>query len=34
MDFNPPHDAVMRGGDELVVLGRPGQLRDLEVAAE
>jgi voltage-gated potassium channel len=34
MDFNPPHDAVMRGGDELVVLGRPGQLRDLEVAAQ
>jgi len=34
MDFNPPHDAVMRAGDELVVLGRPGQLRDLEVAAE
>jgi voltage-gated potassium channel len=34
MDFNPPHDAVMRAGDELVVLGRPGQLRDLEVAAQ
>ena len=34
MDFNPPHDAVMRPGDELVVLGRPGQLRDLEVAAQ
>ena len=34
MDFNPPHDAVMRVGDDLVVLGRPGQLRDLEVAAQ
>ncbi len=34
MDFNPPHVAVMRPGDELVVLGRPGQLRDLEVAAQ
>jgi voltage-gated potassium channel len=34
MDFNPPHDEVMRAGDELVVLGRPGQLKDLEVAAQ
>jgi len=34
MDFNPPHDAVMNAGDELVVLGPPGQLRDLEVAAQ
>jgi voltage-gated potassium channel len=34
MEFNPPHDAVMRAGDELVVLGRPEQLRDLEVAAQ
>jgi voltage-gated potassium channel len=33
MEFNPPHDAVMRAGDELVVLGRPEQLKDLEVAA-
>ncbi len=24
MEFNPAHDAVMRAGDELVVLGRPG----------
>jgi voltage-gated potassium channel len=34
MEFNPPHDAVMRAGDELVVLGRPEQLKDLEVAAQ
>jgi voltage-gated potassium channel len=34
MEFNPPHDAVMGGGDELVVLGRPSQLKDLEVAAQ
>ena len=34
MEFNPPHDAVMGGGDELVVLGRSEQLKDLEVAAQ
>jgi voltage-gated potassium channel len=34
MEFNPPHDAVMHAGDELVVLGRPEQLKDLEDAAK
>jgi voltage-gated potassium channel len=33
MEFNPPHDAVMRAADQLVVLGRPEQLKDLESAA-
>jgi voltage-gated potassium channel len=33
MEFNPPPDAVMRAADQLVVLGRPEQLKDLEVAA-
>jgi len=33
MEFNPPADAVMGPGDELVVLGRPENLRALEVAA-
>jgi voltage-gated potassium channel len=33
MDFNPPPDAVMRAGDQLVVLGQPGQLKGLEAAA-
>ena len=34
MEFNPPPDAVMRADDQLVVLGRPEQLKDLEVAAQ
>lgn len=34
MEFNPAPDAVMRPGDQLVVLGRPGQLKDLETAAQ
>lgn len=33
MEFNPPSDAVMQTGDQLVVLGRPDQLRGLEAAA-
>lgn len=33
MDFNPPPEASMRAGDDLVVLGRTGSLRDLEAAA-
>lgn len=33
MEFNPPPDAVMQTGDQLVVLGRPDQLRGLEAAA-
>ena len=33
MEFNPPPDATMRGGDDLVVLGRPDNLRSLETAA-
>ena len=33
MEFNPSADAVMRPGDDLVVLGRPSSLRDLEQAA-
>lgn len=33
MDFNPPPEAAMRAGDDLVVLGRSGSLRDLEAAA-
>jgi len=33
MDFNPPPEASMRGGDDLVVLGRTASLRELEHAA-
>lgn len=33
MEFNPPFDAVMQAGDQLVVLGRPEQLKGLETAA-
>jgi len=33
MEFNPPADAVMQAGDQLVVLGRADGLRDLETAA-
>jgi voltage-gated potassium channel len=34
MDFNPAPEAVMRAGDDLVVLGRSGSLRELEAAAD
>jgi voltage-gated potassium channel len=34
MEFNPPPDAVMRAGDQLVVLGPPDQLKGLETAAQ
>lgn len=33
MEFNPAPDEEMRAGDDLVVLGRPDSLRDLEAAA-
>ena len=33
MEFNPAADTDMRGGDSLVVLGRPEQLKELEQAA-
>lgn len=33
MEFNPPSDAVMHAGDQLVVLGRPDGLKALEAAA-
>jgi voltage-gated potassium channel len=33
MEFNPPADAVMQAGDQLVVLGRTDGLRRLEAAA-
>jgi voltage-gated potassium channel len=33
MEFNPPGDAIMQAGDQLVVLGRTDGLRELEVAA-
>jgi voltage-gated potassium channel len=34
MEFNPPGDAVMQAGDQLVVLGRTDGLRDLEGVAQ
>jgi len=34
MEFNPPPDAMMRAGDQLVVLGPPEQLKGLELAAQ
>jgi voltage-gated potassium channel len=33
MEFNPSPDAVMKDSDQLVVLGRPASLRELETAA-
>lgn len=33
MEFNPPPDALMQTGDQLVVLGRPEELKSLEAAA-
>jgi voltage-gated potassium channel len=34
MEFNPPPDALMRAGDQLVVLGPPDRLKGLETAAQ
>jgi voltage-gated potassium channel len=34
MDFNPEPETAMRAGDDLVVLGRAGSLKELEAAAE
>jgi voltage-gated potassium channel len=34
MEFNPPPDAAMLAGDQLVVLGRPAELKNLEAAAK
>lgn len=34
MEFNPPSDAVMRAGDQLVVLGPAPKLKSLEDAAQ
>ncbi len=33
MEFNPEPETTMRGGDDLVVLGRAGSLKELEAAA-
>jgi voltage-gated potassium channel len=33
MEFNPAPDAAMRGGDDIVVLGRPENLHELEATA-
>lgn len=33
MEFNPAPDAVMQAGDQLVVLGRPDELKGLEAVA-
>jgi len=33
MDFNPEPETAMRAGDDLVVLGRAGSLKELETAA-
>lgn len=34
MDFNPSPDAVMQAGDQLIVLGRPENFKDLETLAQ
>jgi voltage-gated potassium channel len=34
MEFNPAPDCVMRPGDQLVALGRPADLKELESAAQ
>jgi voltage-gated potassium channel len=34
MEFNPPGEAIMLAGDELVVMGRVDGMRDLELAAQ
>ena len=33
MDFNPEPETAMNAGDDLVVMGRSGRLKDLEMAA-
>ncbi len=33
MEFNPASDAIMKAGDQLVVLGRPDELKGLEAVA-
>jgi K+/H+ antiporter YhaU regulatory subunit KhtT len=33
MEFNPPPDAEMAPGDQLVVIGRPETLKHLELVA-
>ena len=33
MAFNPEPDAILGGGDKLVVLGRPESLKELETEA-
>ena len=33
MEFNPPPDSTIRGGDKLVVLGRADSLKQLGVEA-
>jgi K+/H+ antiporter YhaU regulatory subunit KhtT len=33
MDFNPEPETSMHPGDDLVVLGRSGSLKELETAA-
>lgn len=33
IEFNPPPEAIMHAGDDIVVLGRPSSLRGLEQAA-
>jgi voltage-gated potassium channel len=33
MDFNPAPETAILAGDDLVVLGRTGSLKDLEAAA-
>jgi Trk K+ transport system NAD-binding subunit len=30
MVFNPPAETAVQGGDYLIVMGRPGDLRSLE----
>ena len=34
MEFNPEPETAMRAGDDLVVLGRAQNLKELETAAE
>ena len=34
MEFNPEPDTIMHAGDHLIVIGRPEQLKDLEIAAQ
>ena len=34
MEFNPEPDTIMHAGDHLIVIGRSGQLKDMEIAAQ